>query len=216
MKHLNKTKSILFLLLFTSLVYSQQYEKLTNQEKELILTDSTQMMRVTQTKFHNDSIILKSVSKPIDPKDKLTKVLAKRMLKSVMDPNHRGVGIAAPQVGINRRMVLVQRFDKENKPFEVFINPEIIWRSDLWQKGPEGDLSFDERGMIMRHYSVQVQYYNLKGEKITEILEGFTAVIFQHERDHLDGVLLVDRQKEQENLKFKPSTATANLFYIEP
>lgn len=216
MKHLNKTKSILFLLLFTSLVYSQQYEKLTNQEKELILTDSTQMMRVTQTKFHNDSIILKSVSKPIDPKDKLTKILAKRMLKSVMDPNHRGVGIAAPQVGINRRMVLVQRFDKENKPFEVFINPEIIWRSDLWQKGPEGDLSFDERGMIMRHYSVQVQYYNLKGKKITEILEGFTAVIFQHERDHLDGILLVDRQKEQENLKFKPSTATANLFYIEP
>lgn len=216
MKHLNKTKSILFLLLFTSLVYSQQYEKLTNQEKELILTDSTQMMRVTQTKFHNDSIILKSVSKPIDPKDKLTKILAKRMLKSVMDPNHRGVGIAAPQVGINRRMVLVQRFDKENKPFEVFINPEIIWRSDLWQKGPEGDLSFDERGMIMRHYSVQVQYYNLKGKKITEILEDFTAVIFQHERDHLDGILLVDRQKEQENLKFKPSTATANLFYIEP
>ena len=216
MKHLNKTKSILFLLLFTSLVYSQQYEKLTNQEKELILTDSTQMMRVTQTKFHNDSIILKSVSKPIDPKDKLTKILAKRMLLSVQDVNHRGVGIAAPQVGINRRMVLVQRFDKENKPFEVFINPEIIWRSDLWQKGPEGDLSFDERGMIMRHYSVQVQYYNLKGEKITEILEGFTAVIFQHERDHLDGILLVDRQKEQENLKFKPSTATANLFYIEP
>lgn len=216
MKHLNKTKSILFLLLFTSLVYSQRYEKLTNQEKELILTDSTQMMRVTQTKFHNDSIILKSVSKPIDPKDKLTKVLAKRMLLSVQDVNHRGVGIAAPQVGINRRMVLVQRFDKENKPFEVFINPEIIWRSDLWQKGPEGDLSFDERGMIMRHYSVQVQYYNLKGEKITEIVEGFTAVIFQHERDHLDGILLIDRQKEQENLNFKPSTATANLFYIEP
>lgn len=216
MKHLNKTKSILFLLLFTSLVYSQQYEKLTNQEKELILTDSTQMMRVTQTKFHNDSIILKSVSKPIDPKDKLTKILAKRMLLSVQDVNHRGVGIAAPQVGINRRMVLVQRFDKENKPFEVFINPEIIWRSDLWQKGPEGDLSFDERGMIMRHYSVQVLYYNLKGEKVTEIVEGFTAVIFQHERDHLDGILLVDRQKEQENLKFKPSTATANLFYIEP
>jgi len=207
---------MLCLLLFTSVIYSQHYEKLTTQEKELIVADTSQMMRVTQTKFHNDSIILKSVSKPINPTDKLTKILAKRMLKSVMDPNRRGVGIAAPQVGINRRMVLVQRFDKETKPYEVFINPQIIWRSDLWQKGPEGDLSFDERAMIMRHYSVQVQYYNLKGEKITEILEGFTAVIFQHERDHLDGILLVDRQKEQENLKFKPSTTTANLFYIEP
>lgn len=215
MNFIIKTKTFICFLLFSTVVYSQQYEKLITQEKELILADTNQMMRVTQTKFHNDSIILKSVSKPINPNDKLTKVLAKRMLKSVQDVNHRGVGIAAPQVGINRRMVLVQRFDKENKPFEVFINPEISWKSELMQKGPEGDLSFDERGMIMRHYSVQVQYYNLKGEKVTEILEGFTAVIFQHERDHLDGILLVERQKEQENLKFKPSTTTANLYFIE-
>ncbi len=210
-----KIKIFLFILLLSNAVYSQQYEKLTTQEKELILADTIQMMRVTQTKFHNDSIILKSVSKPINPKDKLTKILANRMLKSVMDPNHRGVGIAAPQVGINRRMVLVQRFDKENKPFDVFINPEIIWKSDLMQKGPEGDLSFDERGMIMRHYSVQIQYYNIKGEKITEILEGFTAVIFQHERDHLDGTLLTDRLKEQEQLKFTPAAGKSNLFFAE-
>lgn len=210
-----KIKTILFFFLISNAVHSQQYEKLTTQEKELILADTTKMMRVTQTKFHNDSIILKSVSKPINPKDKLTSVLAKQMLKSVQDPNHRGVGIAAPQVGINRRMILVQRFDKENKPFEMFINPEIIWKSDLFQKGPEGDLSFDERGVIMRHYSVQVQYFNLKGEKITEIIEGFTAVIFQHERDHLDGILLIDRLKEQESLKFTTAEGKSNLFFIE-
>jgi peptide deformylase len=69
--------------------------------------------------------------------------------------------------------------------------------------------------MIYRHYSVKVQYFNLKGEKISETLEGFTAVIFQHERDHLDGILLTDRQKEQENLKFKPSTSNSNLYLIE-
>lgn len=215
MNFILKANVFLLMVLFSNGVHSQRYEKITKHEKELIVADTTKMMRVTQTKFHNDSIILKSVSTPINPKDKLTKVLANRMLKSVLDPNHRGVGIAAPQVGINRRMILVQRFDKENKPFEVFINPEIIWQSDLMQKGPEGDLSFDERGMIMRNYSVQIQYYNLKNEKITEILEGFTAVIFQHERDHLDGILLTDRQKEQENLKFNPSTGTANLYFLE-
>lgn len=215
MEFISKTKTMLCLLLFAAMAYSQQYKKLTTLEKKLILVDTTQMMRVTQTKFHNDSIILKNVSKPINPKDKLTTVLANRMLKSVLDPSRRGVGIAAPQVGINRRMVLVQRFDKENKPFEVFINPEIVWKSELMQKGPEGDLSFDERGMIYRHYSVKVQYFNLKGEKISETLEGFTAVIFQHERDHLDGILLTDRQKEQENLKFKPSTSNSNLYLIE-
>lgn len=215
MNWITKIQLFLFALLLSNAVYSQKYEKLTSQEKNLLLADTTQMMRVTQTKFHNDSIILKSISKPINPTDKLTKVLTKRMLKSVLDPNHRGVGIAAPQVGINRRMVLVQRFDKENKPFEIFVNPEIIWKSDLMQKGPEGDLSFDERSMIMRHYSVQIQYYNLKGEKITEIMEGFTAVIFQHERDHLDGILLTDRQKEQEQLKFTLASGTSNLYFVE-
>jgi peptide deformylase len=215
MNLINKANVFIFFLLLSNAGFSQKFEKFTLQEKELILLDTMQMMRVTQTKFHTDSIVLKSVSKPINPKDKLTKVLANRMLKSVLDPNHRGVGIAAPQVGINRRMILVQRFDKENKPFEVFINPEIIWKSELMQKGPEGDLSFDERGMIMRHYAIQIQYFNIKNEKVTEILEGFTAVIFQHERDHLDGILLTDRQKEQENLKFKSSTGTSNLYFLE-
>src|SRR5690606_21370425 len=107
-----------------------------------------------------------------------------RMLLSVQDEG--GVGIAAPQVGINRRMILVQRFDKPGTPFEVMVNPEILWASELMQKGPEGDLSFEERGLVMRHYVVQIQYYNLNGELKTEILEGFTSVIFQHERDHLD------------------------------
>ncbi len=206
---------ILFGILVFSVVYSQKYEKLSVKEQKMIIADSAKMMRVTQTKFPTDSVILKSFSKPINPQENLTKTLAKRMLKSVMDPLHRGVGIAAPQVGINRRMILVQRFDKENKPFEVFINPEIIWKSDLWQKGFEGDLSFDKSGEIMRHYAVQIQYYNLKAEQITEILEGFTAVIFQHERDHLDGILLTDRLKEQERMNFISVSGKSDLFFSE-
>src|SRR5690606_15315682 len=120
-----------------------------------------------------DSIVLNSISKTLKPTDKFTKLLAERMLLSVNDPNHKGVGIAAPQVGINRRMILVKRFDKEGTPFDVFINPEIIWTSELMQKGPEGDLSFEERGEVMRNYIIQTRYFNLKGEIITEILEGF-------------------------------------------
>src|SRR5690606_23410570 len=145
-----------------------------------------------------DSLILKTVSKLIDPADMGTKILADKMLEAVISEG--GVGIAAPQVGINRRMIWVQRFDKEGNPFELFINPEIIWASELIQKGPEGDLSFEERGMVMRSYIVQVRYQNLKGETLTEMLEGFTAVIFQHERDHLDGILLTDRVEEQKSI----------------
>lgn len=183
--------------------FAQKFEKLSKAEKELIETNSSEMMRVTHLHLPADSVILKSASKPINPKHKLTKILYQRMLLSVQDPLNKGVGIAAPQVGINRRMILVQRFDKPNKPYEVFINPEIIWASDLMQLGPEGDLSFEDRAMIMRHYAIQIRYQNLEGKTIEENLEGFTSVIFQHERDHLDGILLIDRQEEQKSLEFE-------------
>ncbi len=191
--------------------FGQKFEKFNKEEKQLIQTNSTEMMRVYNRVNTQDSIILKSISNPIKPRHKFTKLLAKRMLLSVK--HEGGVGIAAPQVGINRRMVWVQRFDKVNKPFEVFINPEITWASDLMQLGPEGDLSFEDRGMVMRHYIVQVQYQNLEGKTINEVLEGFTAVIFQHERDHLDGILLTDRIKEQEEMKFEKTDAHSNLYH---
>lgn len=210
-------KSILsftIFLLLAGFVFAQKYEKFTDEEKSLIQSNSSEMMRVYNLDNSSDSIILNSISKPINPTDKLTQLLADRMLLSVNDPSNKGVGIAAPQVGVNRRMVLVKRFDKETNPFEIFINPEIIWESELMQKGPEGDLSFEDRGEVMRNYIVEVKYFNLKGELITEILEGFTSVIFQHERDHLDGILLTDRISEQKDRIYQYAAGTSNLYFL--
>ena len=193
-------------------VSAQKWIKFSKEEKELIQTNPQEMMRVFNRMNASDSVVLKSSSKPIKPTDELTKLLAERMLLSVQ--HEGGVGIAAPQVGINRRMVWVQRFDKEKMPFELFINPEILWASELMQKGPEGDLSFDERGWVLRNYSIQIQYQNLEGETISEMLEGFTAVIFQHERDHLDGILLTDRIEEQSSLHLEQASEKSNLFFI--
>lgn len=201
----------LFLIL-SSFCFSQKFEKFTDAENHLILFDAQKELVVIQKSNPSDSIILKTNSKIIDPADLKTKILSEKMLVAVL--RDQGVGIAAPQVGINRRMILVQRFDKPGNPFDVMINPEILWHSKLMQKGPEGDLSFEERGFVMRHYAVQIQYFNLNGEKITEILEGFTSVIFQHERDHLDGILLTDRIDEQKDLEFKPAGEKANLYFL--
>lgn len=202
-----------FLLSLSFQTFGQKIEKFTELETNLIQTNSQERMRVYNRTNPTDSIVLKSTSKTIRPTDKLTQILAERMLLSVQ--HEGGVGIAAPQVGINRRMVWVQRFDKAEKPFELFINPEIIWASELMQKGPEGDLSFDERGFVMRHYAIQIKYQNLKGETITEFLEGFTSVIFQHERDHLDGILLTDRMKEQENRIFETVLGKSDLYFLK-
>lgn len=206
-------KNWIFIILFglVSNSFGQKFDRFSNDEKELIQNNSSEMMRVYQRTNSSDSLVLKSKSTLINPTQKLTRLLAERMLLSVK--NEGGVGIATPQVGINRRMIWVQRFDKAEKPFELFINPEIIWASDLMQKGPEGDLSFDERGFVMRHYAVQIQYQNLDGQTIAEILEGFTAVIFQHERDHLDGILLTDRMNEQKLIEYKPAGTNSDLYF---
>jgi len=205
-------KNLLFLILI-SWGLSLSAQKLTKEEKELIRENPSEMMRIFNRNNPSDSLVLKSFSTPIKANHKLTQLLADRMLLSVK--HEGGVGIAAPQVGINRRMFWVQRFDKPERPFELFINPVILWSSDLMQKGPEGDLSFDERGWVMRHYAIQIQYENLNGKVQTEILEGFTSVIFQHERDHLDGILLTDRIEEQKNMTFEQASGKTDLYFLK-
>lgn len=185
---------IFFLIVFSVSLFAQEFTPLSEAEKELIGNNSQISMRVYQLSQSADSLILKSASHNMDPLDPYTEVLANRMLLSVMETG--GVGIAAPQVGLNRRLILVQRFDKPEEPFEVFINPRILWSSQLYQIGPEGDLSFDDRAMVLRPYAIQIEYEDGEGKTRTEMLEGFTAVIYQHERDHLDGVLLTDRAEE--------------------
>lgn len=205
---------IALLLINLAPLLSQQFEEFTSYEINLIKSgNENDLMRVYNLSSAEDSIILKSTSIEISPTHLLTQLLAKRMLKTVQNPEHLGVGIAAPQVGINRRIMVVQRFDKEENPFEVFINPIITWESEIMQLGPEGDLSFDERGSVFRNYIIAVQYYDLNGNTIDEIIEGFTAVIFQHERDHLDGILLTDRIKSQTNIDFIESKNKATLYF---
>lgn len=205
---------IALLLINLAPLLSQQFEEFTSYEINLIKSgNENDLMRVYNLSSAEDSIILKSTSIEISPTHLLTQLLAKRMLKTVQNPEHLGVGIAAPQVGINRRIMVVQRFDKDENPFEVFINPIITWESEIMQLGPEGDLSFDERGNVFRNYIIAVQYYDLNGNIIDEIIEGFTAVIFQHERDHLDGILLTDRIKSQTNIDFIESKNKATLYF---
>jgi peptide deformylase len=109
-----------------------------------------------------------------------------------------GVGIAAPQVGLLRRIIWVQRFDKEGFPFEVYLNPVIRQYSQLKQCGPEGCLSIPERrDSVFRAYAILLEYDTPQGQHLLEMVEGFTAVIFQHEVDHLNGILYIDHLAQE-------------------
>lgn len=168
-------------------------------EREIINSaDDTTLMHVYLITHEKELAVLRKPSEDLKFDDPLVDKLASRMFKTVQDPQHTGVGIAAPQVGINKNVIWVQRFDKANEPFEFYINPKIIWRSKLIRIGAEGCLSIpDRKEDVQRSYAIRLQYLDRKGNVVEENIEGFTAVIFQHEIDHLYGILYPDRLEQQ-------------------
>jgi peptide deformylase len=107
----------------------------------------------------------------------------------------RGIGLAGPQVGIGRRFVVANLTgDPEQKDAEqVFVNPEIVERSGE-MKEEEGCLSLPGiYPVIRRDARVVVRYQALDGKKVERPVEGLEAKLFQHEIDHLDGILIVDK-----------------------
>lgn len=213
-------------------------------------------MRVLTITDRADSLLLRDTSRNFSAKALLSEeysTLCSLMVATVTHPSQDGVGIAGPQVGLRRRVVVVQRFDKKGEPFEVYPNIRIVWASDSLAYGPEGCLSVpDRRGEVLRSQEVVIEYADLEALKamnshtadkgcrisankgkfkgmeprdleprdssspeggtisrnrgkargreagreipvVRDTVRGFTAVIFQHETDHLDGILYIDR-----------------------
>jgi len=112
-----------------------------------------------------------------------------------------GFGIAAPQVGINKRIAIIQvdkekcsYKDCEDVPLTIMINP--TWKNLSNDKDVqfEACLSVPQiRGEVERYKEIEVTYYNEKGEKIVKKVSGFTARDIQHECDHLDGIIFLEK-----------------------
>ncbi len=121
-----------------------------------------------------------------------------------------GVGLAAPQVDVPLRLAVVETLpetDDEGNEIEgsrdlyVIVNPEIVWESRDMVDGVEGCLSIPGYvGEVSRHRSIRVRAQDRYGKKIRLRLHDWDARIFQHEIDHLDGVLYIDRLTAPENL----------------
>ncbi len=162
-------------------------------------TDSlgTSILRVLTIADQADSLVLRTPCEEFTPsmlQSPEFEALSTLMLATVQDPSEDGVGIAGPQVGISRRIVAVQRFDKPGEPFEVYPNIRIVGFSGDTEPGPEGCLSVPGlRGDVMRYRDIEIRYTTPSLRDTTERIQGFTAVIFQHECDHLDGVLYIDK-----------------------
>lgn len=111
------------------------------------------------------------------------------MLETMHDAN--GVGLAAPQVGINKRFFVIDIGDGVERKI---INPEILETSEEFTETDEGCLSVPGiYRKVKRAYEIKVKYLDEKGETIEETMTGFLAKAFQHEFDHLSGVLFVEK-----------------------
>lgn len=191
----------------------------TDAEINLIMEgDSADLMRVltihtitgtdTITNYE-DSLFLRQISMDVraDSTDTVLLRLIDRLYTTVRDPSNPGIGIAAPQVGIGRNVIWVQRMDLLGDPYEVYLNAKItVYSTKEVIFNYDGCLSIpDINGRTDRHSSVCVEYDKLDGSHHVEVVEGWsisncTSIIFQHEIDHLNGILFIDRIHENTKL----------------
>lgn len=156
--------------------------------------------------------VLTTPSKAVEKIDKKTLEFIDGMKKTLLGAkNPKGVGLAASQVGRGVRIFLAKPTTKV--PFAIFINPQIIWKSEEKTEGvPERDKKFEGClsipnvwGIVRRHQTVKVTYQAPDGKNHTKLFKGFLATIIQHEIDHINGILFTQRVLEQKNKLYKVS-----------
>ncbi|MEO8356807.1 MAG: peptide deformylase [Chloroflexota bacterium] len=147
--------------------------------------------------------VLRRKAHPVTKFDKDLKTLIDDMIETMREAP--GVGLAAPQIGLSERLIVVEYYEheadeeseeNEDAPKKVWamLNPEIVKASEETLMGIEGCLSIPNLvGEVERHASIQVKGLNRHGKPMKVKAEGWLARIFQHEVDHLNGVLFTDR-----------------------
>jgi len=135
--------------------------------------------------------ILRRKSEDVEEFDDRLGELIEKMIETMIVEG--GVGLAAPQVGVSRRLVVVNPDPHNPDTLLALVNPRILSRSDETDCLEEGCLSVPGiRGKVERSIEIEVEYKDPRGEKYCVRIDGLVSRIIQHEIDHLDGVLFVD------------------------
>ncbi len=156
---------------------------------------------------------LKKVSARVDVVDDAVRALMDDMLETMYAAP--GIGLAAIQVGVAKRVIVMDLARAEEPPApQHFVNPEILWASEETAPYEEGCLSVPEiYDEVERPSQVKIRYQTYHGETVEEDAEGLYAVCIQHEMDHLDGVLFIDHlsrlKREQAVKKVKKQAKAA-------
>jgi peptide deformylase len=146
--------------------------------------------------------VLRARAKPIERVDQQVVDVAYRMLDLMHEAP--GVGLAAPQVGLDWRMFVANWYGGDPDADQVFINPVLKFHAHEMQEAEEGCLSLPGVNVVMnRHVEVTIEAVDLQGQPFALTGEGLAARVWQHEYDHLDGVLIIDRMSEIDRMANK-------------
>jgi peptide deformylase len=147
-------------------------------------------MAVLEIRILGDPV-LRQKAEAVGTLDEAVRALVSDLFATMYDAE--GVGLAAPQVGISQRIIVVDPRDDETEPFAM-VNPVIVQSSEDFERGEEGCLSIPGlKDIVERPDHVIVEGVTEEGQHIRVDAEGLLARILQHEIDHLDGVLFIDR-----------------------
>lgn len=168
--------------------------------------------------------VLRRVAEPVDlnaltaPGDNELQTFIDDMIDTMHDEG--GVGIAAPQVQRSLRIIVVEYHGNERYPegseipLEVYVNPVITWTSEETKEFWEGCLSVkDLRGLVRRPSACTMEAHTRHGEKVVVNAEGFLAVVLQHEIDHLNGKVFLDRMDDLTQLSYEKEFMT---YWVKP
>lgn len=138
---------------------------------------------------------LRHKAKPVRRVDKRLKAIVERMFELMYE--HKGVGLAATQVDLPLRLfVMNPKGDPNEGEARVVINP-VLSKPKTPEEAEEGCLSIPQLfGNVVRSKKIRLNAFDLSGNEIDQVFSGFEARVIQHETDHLDGVLFIDRMKE--------------------
>ena len=142
--------------------------------------------------LHYPAPQLRRRAEPVDEIDASVQAVAARMIALMREAN--GLGLAAPQVGVLKRVIVVDitKKDEARRPY-CLVNPELLWVSDEAISNEEGCLSLPEHyAEVVRPAAIRVRYLDREGEVRELDAEGLLATCIQHEMDHLEGILFVD------------------------
>ena len=152
-----------------------------------------------------DPVIRQQAVEVTDIQNPELQAFIEELLVTVADEG--GMGIAAPQVSVSKRIIILSPKPNTRYPYAPFmeptvmINPELTWTSTENEKDWEGCLTVPGlRGFVPRHQTTRIRYQNRDGLWLETEYQGFLARVFQHEVDHLDGLVFLDRVESSQDL----------------